>query len=142
MESVSKRELDSVADQLHIPQSKQGEFQQQYPVVAQQKRAYSVYYLTNNPAPSWRIIATALYNKKELVALEVVQKVYLKGEPCADSCRSEGRIGSLCIMYLQCTIDKSLFWCLCMYTVISNSKARLCILITHRFMSVHVCGLV
>ena len=105
MESVSERGLDhqreyklSVAQQLHIPYSKQSELRQQYPVVAQRKRAYSAYYLAHHPGPSWRIIATVLYNATEFGALELVQKLYLKGEPCADSCRSEGRIGSLCIL--------------------------------------------
>ena len=99
LESVSERGLDqTVVYWLHIPYSKQEELQQQYPVVAQRKRAYSAYYLAHHPGPSWRIIATALYSAKEFGALEVVQKLYLKGEPCADSCRSEGRTGSLCIL--------------------------------------------
>ena len=100
MESVSEGGLDDVVYWLHIPLSKQEELQQQYPVVAQLKQAYSAYHLTHHPAPSWRIIATALYVAKELGALEVVQKLYLRGEPCADSCRSEGRIDSLCTMCL------------------------------------------
>ena len=111
MESVSEEELDdesnlNVVEWLHIPESKQVELQQQYPVVAQRKRAYLAYYLAHHPGPSWRIIATALWETEELGALEVVQKLYLKGEPCADSCRSEGRIGSLCtvIIYNYCTL--------------------------------------
>ena len=102
MESVSERGLDqnfpTVAALLHIPDLKQEQIEVEYPVVTQRKRAYSAYYLTHLPGPSWRIIATALYNAKEFGALEVVQKLYLKGEPCADSCRSEGRFGSLCIL--------------------------------------------
>ena len=108
MESVSEGNLDSLGYWLHIPYSKCEELQQQYPVVAHLKHAYSTYFLTHHPSPSWRIIATALWGKGELVALEVVQKLYLKGEPCADSCRSEGRIGSLSIMCLQCTINRAL----------------------------------
>ena len=111
MESVSEKGLDdestlNVVDWLHIPISKQRELRQQYPVVAQRKRAYSAYYLAHHPGPSWRIIANALWQSKEHGALEVVQKLYLKGEPCADSCRSEGRIGSLCtvIIYNYCTL--------------------------------------
>ena len=111
MESVSQEGLDdednmSVVDWLHITVSKQRELRQQYPVVAQRKRAYSAYYLAHHPGPSWRIIATALWRSKEHGALKVVQKLYLKGEPCADSCRSEGRIGSLCtvIIYNYCTL--------------------------------------
>ena len=113
MESVSEEGLDhelfstvSVVNWLHIPRSKQRELQQQYPIVAQRKWAYSAYYLAHHPGPSWRIITNALWQIGELEALEVVQKLYLKGEPCADSCRSEGRIGSLCIViiYNYCTL--------------------------------------
>ena len=118
MEGVSNVEPtgygSGILDWLHIPRSKQQELKQQYPVVAQRKRAYSAYFLTHHPAPCWWIIATALYAWKELGALEVVQKLYLRGEPCADSCRSEGRIDSLCIMSLQCTINKALLAvCVC-----------------------------
>ena len=108
MESVKEGGLRGVGAWLYISVSKRDELEQQYPVVAQLKRAYSAYFLTHHPAPCWRIIATALYNGKELGALEVVQKLYLRGEPCADSCRSEGRIDSLCIMSLKCTINKAL----------------------------------
>ena len=99
MKDVSEGGLDSVGDWIHIPVSKQQELEQQYPVVAQLKRAYSAYFLTHHPAPSWWIITTALYNREELGALEVVQKLYLRGESCADSCTSEGRI----INYTQIT---------------------------------------
>ena len=111
MESVSEWRLDdesilNVVQWLHIPESKQKELRQQYPVVAQRKRVYSAYYLAHHPGPSWRIIANALWWIEELGALEVVQKLYLKGEPCADSCWSEGRIGSLCIVIINnyCTL--------------------------------------
>ena len=112
MESVSEKILDheyvhNVVNRLQIPVSKQRELKQQYPVVSQRKRAYSTYYLVHHPGPSWRIITNALWQTGELGALEVVQKLYLKGEPCADSCRSEGRIGSLCnviIIYNYCTL--------------------------------------
>ena len=110
MESVSEEgpneSIFNVVEWLHIPISKQRELQQQYPVVAQRKRAYSAYYLAHHPGPSWRIIANTLWQTEELGALEVVQKLYLKGEPCADSCRSEERIGSLCIViiYNYCTL--------------------------------------
>ena len=111
MQSVSEKGLDdqsipNVVRWFHVPRSKQRELRQQYPVVSQRKRAYSAYCLAHHPGPSWRIIATALWQTEELGALEVVQKLYLKGEPCVDSCRSEGRIGSLCIViiYNYCTL--------------------------------------
>ena len=121
MESVSEGGLGGVGMWLHIPRSKRDELHQQYPVVAQRKRAYSAYHLTHHPAPCWRIIATALYFVGELGALEVVQKLYLRGEPCADSCRSEGRIDSLCIMCL-------------LYSVLSSSTKH-CLL----FVSINEC---
>ena len=82
MEAVSEGRLDrifSVVDWLHIPVSKQDELEQQYPVVAQRRRAYSTYFLTHHPALCWSIIATALYEEMEIGALEVVQKLYLRG---------------------------------------------------------------
>ena len=85
--------LVGVADWLHIPDSKQRELKQQYDG-RQRKRVYITYYITQHPAPSWRIVALALWQAGELGALEVVHKLYLKGEPCADSCRSEGRSGN------------------------------------------------
>jgi hypothetical protein len=125
MESVSEEGISTITasflDWLHIPESKQQELKQQYPVVAQRKRAYSTYFLTHHPAPCWRIVATALYRKRELGALEVVQKLYLRGEPCADSCRSEGRIDSLCIMCLQCTIKERCLLFACIKIIISNN---------------------
>ena len=78
---------------LRIPPSKRYELQQQYDR-RELNRAYTAYYITQHPAPSWRMAALALWQKGELRALEVVQKLYLKGEPCADSCRSEGRSGN------------------------------------------------
>ena len=79
---------------LQIPDSKRDELQHQYDR-RQLPRAYSTVFLTDNPSPSWSTVALALWEAKEHGALEVVQKLYLKGEPCAHSCRSEGRIGSL-----------------------------------------------
>ena len=135
MESVKEGGLimRGVGDWLHIPWFKQDELEQQYPVVAQRRRAYSAYFLTHHPAPCWWIIAIALYENWELGALEVVQKLYLRGEPCADNCRSEGRIDSLCIMSLQCTSYQQST--ACCYIIFRLFRHRL-------NMSVHVRGLV
>ena len=78
---------------LQIPDSKQDELQQQYDG-RELMRAHTAYYIAHHPAPSWRIVALSLWEAGEHGALEVVQKLYLKGEPCADSCRSEGRSGN------------------------------------------------
>ena len=85
--------IDGVADWLQISDSKRDELQQQYGG-RERTRAYTAYYITQHPAPSWRIVALALWEAGEHGALEVVQKLYLKGEPCVDSCRSEGRSGN------------------------------------------------
>ena len=90
-------DMGSIRAWLHIPYSKQCELEQQYDR-QQIKRAFSVYFMTHHPAPSWLIIANALWRIKEHGALEVVQKLYLKGELCTDSCRSEGKMSvSLCM---------------------------------------------
>ena len=86
--------LDDVGAYLQIPGSKLDELQRPYDR-RQLPRAFSTVFLTDNPSPSWSTVALALWEAKEYGALEVVQKLYLKGEPCAHSCRSEGRIGSL-----------------------------------------------
>ena len=91
------QELDGfpgVGAWLQIPESKRDELRQQYDR-RQLPRAYSIVFLTENPSPSWSTVALALWQAGEHGALEVVQKLYLKGEPCAHSCRSEVRIGSL-----------------------------------------------
>ena len=91
------KNMDDVGAWLHIPFSKQHELQQQYGR-QQIRRAFSVYFMSHHPAPSWLIIANALWQAREHGALEVVHKLYLKGESCADSCRSEGRMSvSLCM---------------------------------------------
>ena len=86
--------LDDIAMCLQIPSSKRYELRGQYEK-RQLSKAYSTYYVSKHLSPSWSIVALALWIAEEHGALEVVQKLYLKGEPCAHSCRSEGRIGSL-----------------------------------------------
>jgi hypothetical protein len=54
--------------------------------------AYADYVIGHHLCHSWTMVAEALWLFKEPGALEMVQKLYLKGEPCAHSCRSEGRI--------------------------------------------------
>ena len=78
---------------LEIPNSKRDQLERQYDRRLL-PRAYSTVFLTDNPSPSWSAVAYALWKAGEHGALEVVQKLYLKGEPCAHSCRSEGRFSS------------------------------------------------
>ena len=77
------QDLNGVVDQLHIPSSKQAELAQQYDK-KQHNRAFAAYFLTHHAAPSWRVIALALWQTGELKALESVQKLYYKGEPRAN----------------------------------------------------------
>ena len=87
--------LDDVGSWLQIPDSKRDELNHQYDR-RQLPRAYSTIFLADNPSPSWSTVALALWQiPGETGALEEVQKSYLKGELCAHSCRSGGRIGSL-----------------------------------------------
>ena len=93
---LDRLSISFIGDNLQIPNSKQEEFNHQYDR-EQLLRAYSTAFLTENPSPSWSTVALALWETGEHRALKLVQKLYLKGEPCAHSCRSEGRIGSLLV---------------------------------------------
>ena len=85
--------MDSVNRWLQIPVFKRIELEQQYDR-RQLPRAYSKCFLTQHPCPSWSIVAFALWKREELGALEMVQKLYLKGEPCVHiySCRENGSL--------------------------------------------------
>jgi hypothetical protein len=76
---------------LQIPVSKLVELQRQYNN-RQLPRAFSTVYLTEVPSPSWSILALALWQGKEHGALEVVQKLYLKGEPCHTAVGVKGEL--------------------------------------------------
>ena len=91
----SIQHLDVTGSYFQIPDSKRKKLQQRQYDRRQHCRAFSTIFLTDNPSPSWSTVAFALWRTGEHGALEVVQKLYLKGEPCAHSCRSEGRICSL-----------------------------------------------
>ena len=79
--------LDDVREWIQIPYSKGDELKHQYDS-RQLPRVYSTVFLTDNPSPSWSTVAYALCEAGEHGALEVVQKLYLKGQPCVY--RSEG----------------------------------------------------
>ena len=92
--------LDSVQENmnlvllfLHIPNSRRIQLEQQYDN-GEMNTARADYIIDHHPSPSWTIVANALWMYYAAGALEMVQKLYLKGEPCAHSCRIEGRIGS------------------------------------------------
>ena len=94
LDGVQDSDMDYSARWLHIPDSNRDELKQRYDSI-QVKRALAEYFIKHHPAPSWTIVATALWINGESEALEVVQKLYLKGEPCEHSCRSEERILSV-----------------------------------------------
>ena len=83
--------MDFVLTDLHIPPSKEEQLKQQYGR-GQVNTAYADYIIDHHPAPWWTLVANALWRWKAAGALKMVQKLYLKGEPCAHSGRSEGRI--------------------------------------------------
>ena len=84
-------DMNYVLSYLHIPSSKQEQLQQQYSR-GQVNTARADYIIDHHPSPSWMMVANALWRWRAAGALEMVQTLYLKGEPCAHSCRSEGRI--------------------------------------------------
>ena len=73
--------LDNVGEWIQIPYYKRYELKRQYDRI-QLPRVYSTVFLTDNPSPSWSTVAIALCEAGEHGALEVVQKLYLKGQPC------------------------------------------------------------
>ena len=79
-------DMNYVLSYLHIPSSKQEQLQQQYSR-GQVNTARADYIIDHHPAPSWTVIANALWYWTAAGALEIVQKLYLKGEPCVHSCK-------------------------------------------------------
>ena len=65
---------------LQFPDSKQRDIRQQFDSGPHRNRAYIDYWITHHPAPSWKVVAITLWMAGELVALEVVQKLYFKGK--------------------------------------------------------------
>ena len=94
LDSVQRWNMDAVLFYLHIPSSKPLQLQQQYDS-GQVNTACADYIIDHHPSPSWTVVANALWLFQEAGALEMVQKLYLKGEPYAHGCRSEGRIMSV-----------------------------------------------
>ena len=84
LDNVQRLGDSIVGDYLQIPNFKLEEFKRQYDR-RQLPRVYSTVFLTDNPSPSWSTIALALWEVGEHGALEVVQKLYLKGEPCINT---------------------------------------------------------
>ena len=64
---------------LQIPESVWKEIQQQTSDATQQKKTLLERWLRDHPAPSWAVVAEALYQMKELGVLEQVKKMYITG---------------------------------------------------------------
>ena len=79
LDRVQDVAIDAVGHYLQIPLSKQEELRQQNDI-RQLHIAWSSYFVSHHPAPSWRIVALALWGARELEALKVIQKLYLEGE--------------------------------------------------------------
>jgi hypothetical protein len=65
---------------LNIPPSKLNAIEGQHSSPDQCSRACWDLYVSDHPSPSWKEVALALYREDFLDELEVVQKMYLKGE--------------------------------------------------------------
>ena len=88
---VEVKELDLMGDGLKIPKSKQQDINRRYSSDSQRKHAIIEEFISNHPAPSWRLVAEFLYKintggsiihpkfGKYLGALQTIKRKYLKG---------------------------------------------------------------
>ena len=74
--------MDSVADWLDIPRSKQREIASTHPNIADRRRGLSTYYVTHHPTPSWLQVADAMWEEQQDTALLQVNSLYLRGKTC------------------------------------------------------------
>ena len=72
-------DLNYVSGALEIPDSVYDSIINQHSSMSQHKEACWEWYLNNHPSPSWRYIASILYNFNEHGVLEVLKSQYLKG---------------------------------------------------------------
>ena len=80
-------ELDDLGDYLHVPYSIRREIKWKYSHYKQRKQAMLEEWCNHHPAPSWMLVANALYTKeiglefgKYHKLLQVVKGKYLKGK--------------------------------------------------------------
>ena len=64
---------------LQVPDSVEDEIQQQTSDATQQKKTLLERWLRDHPAPSWAVVAEALYKMEEHGVLEQVKKTYITG---------------------------------------------------------------
>ena len=64
---------------LQVPLSVEDEIQQQTTDATQQKKTLLERWLRDHPAPSWAVVAEALYLMREHGVLEQVKKTYITG---------------------------------------------------------------
>ncbi len=84
LDDVKRLDGIGVVSWLQIPPPKRDELKRQYDR-RQLPRAYSTVFLNEVPLPSWSTVALALWQTGEHGALEMVQKLYLKGETYSHS---------------------------------------------------------
>ena len=65
--------------ELQVPGSVTREIQQQTSDAPQQKKTLLERWLRDHPAPSWAVVADALYQMEEYGVLEQVKKTYITG---------------------------------------------------------------
>jgi len=84
--ALEEVEWSRLADYLDVPESIKGEIMEKFPSITQRKKAMLEEWWTHHPAPSWMLVATALYcvytdgYGKYHKVLQLVKQEYLQGE--------------------------------------------------------------
>ena len=84
--ALEEVEWSRLADYLDVPESIKGEIKEKFPSITQRKKAMLEEWRTHHPAPSWMLVATALYcvhidgYGKYHKVLQLVKQKYLQGE--------------------------------------------------------------
>ena len=84
--ALEEVEWSRLADYLDVPESIKGEIKEKFFSITQRKQAMLEEWRTHHPAPSWMLVATALYcvhidgYGKYHKVLQLVKQKYLQGE--------------------------------------------------------------
>jgi len=84
--ALEEVEWSRLADYLDVPESIKGEIKEKFPSITLRKKAMLEEWRTHHPAPSWMLVATALYcvyidgYGKYHKVLQLVKQKYLQGE--------------------------------------------------------------
>ena len=84
--ALEEVEWSRLADYLDVPESIKGQIKEKFSSITQRKKAMLEEWRTHHPAPSWMLVATALYcvhidgYGKYHKVLQLVKQKYLQGE--------------------------------------------------------------